>query len=232
MKNNNALTGLVQFKSSLFDLLVAKILSDDTTRVAEALAQHVAKAPDFFAGQSLALDFSALSEGAAPDFFKLAEHIQHLGCFLAGIVVPSHLEDKALIAGVPLLSKERAVAEPPEEDEPFRPSLIIEKPVRSGQKVYAENSDLVLLDVVNAGAEVAADGHIHSYAPLRGRAFAGLSGLKEARIFSLVFEAELVSIAGVHQALDRMDKSLRNISVQVYLSGNSLRIDRLISGRG
>ena len=78
-------------------------------------------------------------------------------------------------------------------------TLIIDKPLRSGQQVYARGRDLVLLAMVNAGAEVIADGHIHVYAPLRGKAIAGARGNTDARIFALALDAELLSIAGVYR---------------------------------
>ena len=78
-------------------------------------------------------------------------------------------------------------------------ALVIDKPLRSGQQVYARGRDLVMLAMVNAGAEVIADGHIHVYAPLRGRAAAGARGNADARIFALSMEPELVSIAGLYR---------------------------------
>lgn len=78
-------------------------------------------------------------------------------------------------------------------------ALIIDRPLRSGQQVYARGRDLVVLAMVNAGAEVIADGHIHVYAPLRGKAIAGARGNTEARIFALAMEPELVSIAGIYR---------------------------------
>jgi septum site-determining protein MinC len=79
------------------------------------------------------------------------------------------------------------------------PTMVIDKPLRSGQKVYARGGDLVVLAMVNQGAEIAADGNIHVYAPLRGKAMAGARGNMQARIFSLCLEPELVSIAGVYR---------------------------------
>ena len=78
-------------------------------------------------------------------------------------------------------------------------ALVIDKPLRSGQQVYARGRDLVVLSMVNAGAEVIADGHIHVYAPLRGKAMAGARGNTDARIFALELNAELLSIAGVYR---------------------------------
>ena len=81
-------------------------------------------------------------------------------------------------------------------------AMVIDKPLRSGQRVYAKGRDLVMLAMVNAGAEVIEDGHIHVYAPLRGRAVAGARGDATARIFALNFSPELVSIAGVYKSVD------------------------------
>jgi septum site-determining protein MinC len=78
-------------------------------------------------------------------------------------------------------------------------ALVIDKPLRSGQQIYARGRDLVVLSMVNPGAEVIADGHIHVYAPLRGKAIAGARGNTEARIISLCLEPELISIAGVYR---------------------------------
>ena len=85
---------------------------------------------------------------------------------------------------------------------PAIPTVVLDHPLRSGQQMYARGSDLVVLAAVNAGAEVIADGSIHIYAPLRGRALAGASGSTAARIFTTRFEAELVSIAGVYRTFD------------------------------
>jgi septum site-determining protein MinC len=82
------------------------------------------------------------------------------------------------------------------------PTLVVDRPLRSGQQAYARGGDLVVLAAVNAGAEVIADGSIHIYAPLRGRALAGASGATTARIFTTRFEAELVSIAGIYRTFE------------------------------
>ena len=82
------------------------------------------------------------------------------------------------------------------------PALVVDKPLRSGQQVYARGRDLVVMAMVNPGAEVIADGHIHVYAPLRGKAIAGARGNGDARIFAMSLEAELISIAGIYRTSD------------------------------
>lgn len=81
-------------------------------------------------------------------------------------------------------------------------TMIIDTPVRAGQRIYARNADLIVTAAVNNGAEIIADGSIHIYAPLRGRALAGANGNEQARIFAMSMEAELVSIAGVYRTFE------------------------------
>ena len=83
------------------------------------------------------------------------------------------------------------------------PTMVVNKPLRSGQKIYARGADLIVMAIVNRGAEVIADGNIHVYAPLRGKAMAGARGNTSARIFALALEPELVSIAGVYRTTEQ-----------------------------
>ena len=104
----------------------------------------------------------------------------------------------------------------------FVSTLVIDRPLRSGQQAYARGGDLVVLAAVNAGAEVIADGSIHIYAPLRGRALAGANGSAEARIFTTRFEAELVSIGGVYRTFESgIPDKLAGRPVQIRLSGSA-----------
>ena len=121
---------------------------------------------------------------------------------------------------VPEVALAPAQETPPPVTQTFAtPTLVIDRPLRSGQQAYARGGDLVVLAAVNAGAEVIADGSIHIYAPLRGRALAGASGSTEARIFTTRFEAELVSIAGVYRTFDAgIPDQLSGRPVQIQLS--------------
>jgi len=110
---------------------------------------------------------------------------------------------------------------------PTAPGLIQSTPVRSGQQVYAANRDLSVLTTIGAGAEVMADGSIHIYGPLRGRALAGAQGWEQARIFCREFHAELVAIAGRYKVLEDIPKELRGKAVQIWLEGEELKIAAL-----
>jgi septum site-determining protein MinC len=110
---------------------------------------------------------------------------------------------------------------------PTSPGLMQATPVRSGQQVYAENRDLTVLSAVGAGAEVIADGSIHVYGALRGRALAGAQGNADARIFCREFHAELVAVAGHYKVLEDIPGELRGKAVQVWLEQGQLKIAAL-----
>jgi septum site-determining protein MinC len=100
-------------------------------------------------------------------------------------------------------------------------TMVVDKPLRSGQKIYARGADLVILAMVNQGAEVVADGNIHVYAPLRGKAMAGASGNVHARIFSTCLEPELISIAGIYRTSEKpLADDVRGKAAQVRLSND------------
>ncbi|MEX1168088.1 MAG: septum site-determining protein MinC, partial [Hydrogenophaga sp.] len=113
--------------------------------------------------------------------------------------VQAHAQEPRPVAEVAAAAPPEVAAVAAPAPLPSNGALVIEKPLRSGQQVYARGRDLVVMAMVNPGAEVIADGHIHVYAPLRGKAIAGARGNTEARIFALVMEPELISIAGVYR---------------------------------
>ncbi|WAI83294.1 MULTISPECIES: septum site-determining protein MinC [Achromobacter] len=109
-------------------------------------------------------------------------------------------------------------------------ALVITKPLRSGQRVYARHTDLVVIGMVSQGAEVIADGNVHVYGPLRGKAMAGARGDTSARIFTTHLDAELLAVAGVYRVVeDKLDRTLHNQPALVRLDGDTLRIEALKS---
>lgn len=107
-------------------------------------------------------------------------------------------------------------------------ALVITKPLRSGQRVYARHTDLVVIGMVSQGAEVIADGNVHVYGPLRGKAMAGARGDTSARIFTTHLDAELLAVAGVYRVVeDKLDRSLQNQPALIRLDGDTLRIEAL-----
>jgi septum site-determining protein MinC len=121
-----------------------------------------------------------------------------------------------------------AVSEPPASAGMAVATLIIDKPLRSGQKVYARHADLIVLGVVSHGAEVIADGNIHVYGPLRGKAMAGARGNTDARIFTTQFDAELIAVAGVYRSMTAaLSPDIENKPATVRLTGDKLLVDPL-----
>ena len=112
----------------------------------------------------------------------------------------------------------------PELQKPLPRTLVIDEPVRSGAQIYARGGDLVVLAKVGSGAEIKADGHIHVYGTLRGRAFAGAQGDNDARIFCRSFEAELVSVAGLWRVREDFDEALIGRPVQIHAEKDMLVI--------
>lgn len=104
---------------------------------------------------------------------------------------------------------------------------LMRRPVRSGQQVYARDTDLIVMGQVGPGAEVIADNHIHIYGPLRGRALCGVTGNTEARIFCQSLEAELVSVAGNYRVLESIPEDLRGKPAQIWLDEERLNIEPL-----
>jgi len=106
---------------------------------------------------------------------------------------------------------------------PFAGPVVIRQPVRGGQVIYAQNNDLVVLAPVNAGAQVVADGHVHIYAKLRGRAVAGAKGLPGARIFCQKLEAELVAVSDKYMSADEIPPALRGKPAQIWLENGECK---------
>lgn len=104
-------------------------------------------------------------------------------------------------------------------------AMVINRPLRSGQRIYARHTDLVVIGAVNQGAEVIADGNIHVYGPLRGKAMAGARGDISARIFTTQLDPELLAIAGVYRVIEtRLEQPLHNHATLIQLEGEALRI--------
>ncbi|PHQ78891.1 MAG: septum site-determining protein MinC [Coxiella sp. (in: Bacteria)] len=103
---------------------------------------------------------------------------------------------------------------------------MLTRPVRSGTQVYAKGTDLVALSAINAGAECLADGNIHCYGPLRGRALAGANGNVNAHIFCESLEAELIAIAGHYLTQDQIKvPKIKEPLIHIYLKGDKLQIE-------
>jgi len=238
-----------KIRNANYPLFVLQALTPDLAEFKRQLQAHLAQAPEFLSGAPVVLSLAGIAE-TVPDFADLVAFMRGLGLQVAGVVGGSSAQREAAIAAglgifpdkparakpakveeVVALPVEPATPPPPpptppvQEMPPPRQTLIVDKPVRTGQRIHAEGADLVVLAIVNAGAELIADGDIHVYAPLRGRALAGARGNREARIFAQAMEAELVSIAGLYQVFeDGIPAELRGKPAQVFLDGERVAL--------
>lgn len=233
---------LIEFKGTTLPV-VAVTLRSLQAEPLSAAANALFGDDAFFDGDAALLELSQLGEVADADWAQVKGILQAHGLNVIGVRGGSdELRQSAAAAGLPAFASiertPRAAAAseapaaappppPPVEAAPAPaasapaavPTMVIDRPLRSGQQVYARGGDLVVLAAVNAGAEVIADGSIHIYAPLRGRALAGARGAAGARIFTTRFEAELVSIAGVYRTFETgVPGDLAGKPVQVQLS--------------
>ena len=225
----------------------------DINVIADDLSARFSDVPEFFDDDAVSIDLSALDTSTAdavdwssllPLLRKYRMHpVAVKGLSDAGKIIAKEV-GLIIQADVPqpVTGQSKPAAQSGEGNgivagiEKSIPSsaLVIDKPLRSGQRVYAKGRDLVMLAMVNAGAEVIADGHIHVYAPLRGRAIAGARGNTESRIFALQFSPELVSIAGVYKSIDGdLPNGIEGQMAQASLlvSGNDERLIYQALGR-
>lgn len=220
----------------------------------DQLAQAVSSAPQLFEQMPIVFGLEKLAPEAFVDFIEICQICQFHGLTPVAIRGGSpELQTAAAVAGLASqpaqggrrASKNLEAVEPeitnveekprpaeaqPSEDiapGPARASRVITTPVRSGQQVYAQGGDLIVMTSVSAGAEILADGNIHVYGPLRGRALAGIKGDTEARIFCQSLEAELVSIAGHYRINEDLRGSLWRKAVRIELDKEQLLIQAL-----
>lgn len=227
----------------------------DIERLAAEMRERVERAPKLFQHAAVVVDLGSLSRcPSTQETRRLLDSLSAAGVHPVALGFgTSEIERLAGALGLPLLAKFRAQYEsdshsppaasapaiepaaaapappPPAATAPARPisSQLVESPVRSGQQVYAQQRDLTVLSGVGAGAEVIADGSIHVYGALRGRALAGAHGDESARIFCREFHAELVAIAGQYKVFEDLPDDVRGRPAQVWLEDGKLCVAEL-----
>ena len=199
-----------------------RIRSTDADALQAQLTARVAAAPALFERAALCLDLSSLDhEISAADLRAVLDAIRRTGAAVAAVkAAPAPAPE-------PVAPAPAAVPAAPVEEIVALPTLMHHRPVRSGQRIYARHRDLVVTSAVGAGAEVMADGCVHVYGTLRGRAMAGVRGEVSARVFCHDFHAELVSIAGVFRVFETIPPDLAGKPVQAWLDGDDLRFGRI-----
>jgi septum site-determining protein MinC len=224
----------LELKGRMSTLTVLRLLDPAPQRVLALLDERMADAPAMFTGMPVILDASGLAEWPeASGLQALIDGLRSRGVAPVGLT-GSGAEELAPRVGlgvVPASADSGAgrvapAAEPPaSESGASAAGRVVRQPVRSGQQIYARGGDLVVMATVSPGAEVMADGHIHVYGALNGRAMAGVRGDRDACIFCRRFNAELVAVAGHYQVSDQFSEADRGGEVRIGLRDDDLTIE-------
>jgi septum site-determining protein MinC len=244
---NAAAPHAYEIKSASLPLVAFLLKTADTSALQADLSRRLGATPGFFDNDPVVIDLSALEDphteidfpsvclmlrthNMLPVAVRGASEAQLASAAKAGLFEARDLSHQAETR------VETVVQEVVHEIEVVREvpaagggsAMVIDKPLRSGQHVYAKGRDLVVLAMVNPGAEIMADGHIHVYAPLRGKAIAGARGDESARIFTACLEAELISIAGTYRTSDTpLPDDVAGKPAQITLQGDKLVMQRM-----
>ncbi len=231
----------LEFKSSTFSVPVLVLSGNVPDVIQEQLEKKIGLAPDFFKNSPVVFDLQALNKQGLPiDVAMLADILRKSKLMPIGIRggTQSQVEIAASLH-IPVYSvhnsfsetgsfhQDKDKTEPQPETQKTTINTLVNHPIRSGQRVYSAG-DLTVTAQVSAGSELFAEGSIHVYGSLRGRALAGVQGNANARIFCLDLQAELISIAGNYKISEDLQGHLRNRPVQIYLQENSLIIKDLV----
>ena len=247
----------MQLKGEMSMLNVLHIQDTDVSKVCSALEQKRDEAPQFFMQSPLVIDGSELSGNALDlDFSELKEGLLALGFIPVGVRnFPEAANKLVKASGWAIMraqqtpsntaeSKSESAEEntvqaesKSENTNPEAPqqaqatvmgsAMTVNKPVRSGQQIYAANANMTVLAPTSAGSEIMADGSIHIYGALRGRVLAGARGNESARIYCQSLQAELVAIAGRYQLLDELNTNLVGKPAMIRLEGEKLIVEPL-----
>ncbi|MEA3413132.1 MAG: septum site-determining protein MinC [Pseudomonadota bacterium] len=237
-------TAAADLRADSFTLPVLRLLQSDMDAVSAVIAAKQQQAPEFFRNTPVIIDLQALEPGSGMvEFPLLVGVLRGAGMIPIGVRgatdalnASAQAMELAIFSGgqqepeAPSPKKPEPAAEPATQaDAPAAPSgqtMTITRPVRSGQRVYAAGGDLIVLSQVGSGAEVMADGNIHIYGALRGRAFAGVKGNQEARVFCHALYPELVAVAGRYVVSEKISADVLGKPVQIWLEGGRLQIER------
>ncbi|ATA24084.1 septum site-determining protein MinC [Brenneria goodwinii] len=211
----------IELKGSSFTLSVVHLHDSQPEVIYQALQEKIEQAPAFLKNAPVVINVADLN--AETDWIKLQQAISSTGLHVVGIsgCKDEQLKQAITQAGLPLLSEgkeQRRAPDPVVAVPSVVKTKVISTPVRSGQQIYARNSDLIITNGVSAGAEVIADGNIHIYGMMRGRALAGVSGDVQSQIFCTHLAAELVSIAGRYWLSDQIPATYSGQAVRINLN--------------
>lgn len=245
---SNQATSVLQLKGGFIYTLRLILQTNDIEQIKESLEDRLAKTGSLFLNEPLIIDVNEIEAPLA--WAELIDFLENKKLPVIGVSAQGELLEQAEGRGLYIIDVDnlpaREAPEPsptteavvletvqqktdPEEykkqlaEEPVNPTMVLKRQLRSGQRVYARNTDLIVIGAVSPGAEIIADGNIHVYGPLRGRAIAGARGNTSARIFTSHLDAELVAIAGIYRLIDQdFSQDIHKKSVIIELEHESL----------
>jgi septum site-determining protein MinC len=243
----------VEVRFGQVGILQVRLRTTNPGEILDELTGKTATAPHFFERTPVCLDLSSLPKMPPAEEIRIViDVVRRAGMMSVGLASGGTAVDElAAQLDLPVIHHVRAstktapvvqaapvpapasipvaaaAAVPASEPAAVLSALMQHQPVRSGQRVYARNRDLIVTTTVAAGAEVMADGCVHIYGPLRGRVMAGAHGDTDARVFCQAFHAELVSIAGVFRVFETIPPELAGMPVQAWLAGDDLRFAKI-----
>ncbi|AIN47365.1 septum site-determining protein MinC [Candidatus Palibaumannia cicadellinicola] len=217
----------IDLKGSSFTLSVIHLHDAPPEEISRAIQEKVKQAPQLLQNAPVIINVASLNREC--NWMELSRAVLATGLHVVAIsgCNNSTLKNKIICSGLPLLTEGKALKSG-ESTLSIAKTLLINTPVRSGQQIYARNSDLIITNSVSAGAELIADGHIHIYGMMRGRALAGASGDGECQIFCSNLSPELVSIAGEYWLSDQIPAEFSGKAGRIYLHYGVLSIKSLI----
>jgi septum site-determining protein MinC len=244
---------LFQIRGHLYNLVTLRLIEPEDHRFFPLLQNAIARAPEFFRHAPVVLDAAAVAGRPPPNMAEFARRLRQQRLVPAGVQNGDEAwTQAALNAGLGLFPAGRPAevlrrqeapqegVEPPRPvaqanpgakaapaSEPRRAATIVTEPVRAGQQVHARSGDLVVLAPVSPGAELLAEGHVHVYSSLRGRAHAGIGGDQDARIFCYSLHAQLVSIAGLYLVNAEIDERWLGKRVQIRCVDEAIVMEAL-----
>ncbi len=227
----------LELKGRMLPITRVRVLEADTAAIRAQLADLVRQMPQAVKGMAVVID-----SDIAADLDALLAALREVGIQPLA-VSEGPLAAAARALGLPVVSKDSGKSPaaaapapvaapvaapppaPPAASAGRRPARVVEDPVRSGQQIYAEGCDLIVLNTVSPGAEVIADGCIHVYGKLAGRALAGVKGDESARVFCRKLDAELIAIAGIYAVAEQIKAGPKDAPAQAYLVDGRLKIE-------
>lgn len=230
----------VDLQGSIFTLLVVHIRTTSIQEIRISLMKKINQSPHFFS-QKIPVVINASKINNQINWKNLYQMISEIGLFVIGVCCcyDKMLKNTIIQSGLPILTPGQNINNFNNFTDPKKhiynnriskisKTQIIQTQIRSGQRIYAKNKDLIIIANVSNGSEIISDGNIYIYGTMRGRVLAGASGNKESQIFCTNLFSTLVSIGGYYRTIDQIPQEFLGKSVRIYLKNNNLMMQRIL----